>query len=1012
GVAFLRVAGGSALFGTTVIAASTSDDRAILSLDPRSAVGGGALGLATGAESRASDVHATVMTDRGIYRPGETMRAVGVARRVNGGTASLAGALPVEVRFWDPAGEIPFATVAGTLDERGVVDAQVELPDPAPMGQWRVELVQVDEAHTKLGEQSVSVSEYREPRLRVDVTRDESGRTDGALVAGDVVHATIRGRYLFGAPVTQGEVRWTITREGPASLPSRYGELTVGPTGVPVRYQVLAEGTSDLDAEGQVRVEAPLEMSVARRTRFSISADVSDASGESAATTSSFVAYPGAYEIGMRAVADWVALGSTLSAEVLAIDHAGETAAGVPITVRVVREGWHGWWEWHGGEEGTLQLRRAQQAETVATCSLTSAEELVRCDHTPSRPGTYRLVASTADGVVTDQLVYVAGPDESPDRDPPGAPIAITPERDSYGVGEVARLAFECPWPEAEALLTVTEGSESHREVRRVTAGGQVLEVPLTDDMVPNVHVALVLVRARTSEPSPTSDLGAPDLRFGAAEIRVRPRTSHLDVTIERAGDEVRAGSEQEIAVQVRDASGAAVAGAEVVLWAVDEGTLRISGYQTPDPTSGFFLRRPATLALEDLRRNLVSRLPGALETMPTGDGGYEAGASALESRERYEPTVLWQPRLRTGADGRVTATVALPERLTEYRIMAVAIDQAASAGMASSSLVATRPLVARPALPRFVTDGDEIGARVFVNNRTTEAVHARVVLTLSGDEGEAREVGASELDLGPESESAVTMPVQVSGMRHARFVVHVEGGGESFDVTRELPVVPRGYFVRHSVLVAGSGARELSIALPQGVAVGRLRATVAPHPFLHGEALLDRMRDSWWQSTSTDAALVIAAAANARLAGRTGRVSHEDLERDAAIAAALRRLVARQSTTGGFGWYDVSSGESPQATVLGAFALIEASQDGQPPIAPGAVVPPRSRELAIERLVRLVRDGELQYYGPEAMNDQALALRVLESVGRGDANARDAAFARRQFASPTELAHLAMAYP
>jgi uncharacterized protein YfaS (alpha-2-macroglobulin family) len=60
---------------------------------------------------------------------------------VNGGTASLAGALPVSLRFWDPVGEIPFATVRGTLDERGVVNGEVELPDPAPMGQWRVELV-------------------------------------------------------------------------------------------------------------------------------------------------------------------------------------------------------------------------------------------------------------------------------------------------------------------------------------------------------------------------------------------------------------------------------------------------------------------------------------------------------------------------------------------------------------------------------------------------------------------------------------------------------------------------------------------------------------------------------------------------------------------------------------------------------------------------------------------------------------------------------------------------------
>lgn len=1019
GVAFLRVAGGSALFGSTVISAASSDDRALLLLDPRRAVGGQSLGLSTGAEARDSDVHATVISDRGVYRPGERVRAVGVARRIDGGTASLAGPLPVEVRFWDPSGELPYATVAGTLDDHGVVDAEMELPDPAPMGTWRIELVHRNEAHHKLGEGTIEVSEYREPRLRVDVARvDAAGApATGPLAAGQDLTVAIRARYLFGAPVTQGEVRWQLARAGAAPMPSRWSELTFGPAGVPVRYQVLAEGTLETDASGEVRVSHALEMTAARRTRFTVSADVSDASGESAATESSFVVYPGDHEIGMQTGPDWVALGTSLAAEVVAIDHAGEPALGVPVQIRVVREGWHGWWEWHGGaEEGTLQLRRAQQAETVATCDVVSAAELVRCEHTPTRPGTYRLVATTRDGVVTDRRVYVAGPDESPDRDPPGAPITLTPERDDYGVGDRARVAFECPWPEAYALLTVTQGGESHREVRAVTAGGQVLDVPLTDAMVPNVHVALVLVRARTSEPSATSDLGAPDLRFGAAEIRVRPRTSTLAVSIEHAASqnssgEVRAGTHQEVAVQVRDASGAPVANAEVVLWAVDEGTLRITGYQTPDPTRGFFLRRPATLALEDLRRTLVSRLPGALETLPSGDGGYEDAASSLESRERYEPTVLWQPRLRTGADGRVVSAIDLPERLTEYRIMAVAIDATSSAGMASSRLTATRPLVARPAFPRFVTDGDQIGARIFVNNREASPVHARVTLSLAGDDGQAREVGAAELDLAGGTEGSVSLPVEIRGMRTAHFTVHVEGGAETLDLTRDLPVVPRGYFVRRSVLVAGSGSRQLSVALPAGVAVGRLRATIAPHPFLHGEALLDRLRDSWWQSTTSDAALVLAAAANARLSHGTGRTTHEDHEREAAIGAALRRLISRQTDTGGFGIYAASGGENPQMTVLGAFALVEASQEGQPPIAPGVVVSPRARELAIERLVRLVRDGELQYYGRDAMDDQALALRVLASVDRGNTTARDAAFARRQFASPIELAHLSLAY-
>src|SRR5262249_24319261 len=155
---------------------------------------------------------------------------------------------------------------------------------------------------------------------------------------------------------------------------------------------------------------------------------------------------------------------------------------------------------------------------------------------------------------------------ETPDRDPPGAPIAVTPTRAAWSSGDVAELAFESPWDDAEALVSVAQAGIAWTHREHVHAGGNVVHVPLTDAMVPNTFVTLTLVRPRTAAPEARVDLGSPDLRVGGAELVVHPRTSELEVRVERGTGSALPGAEVAVTVRVTDASGHA-AHAHVALW-------------------------------------------------------------------------------------------------------------------------------------------------------------------------------------------------------------------------------------------------------------------------------------------------------------------------------------------------------------------------------------------------------------------------------------------------------------
>src|SRR4029079_15515607 len=92
------------------------------------------------------------------------------------------------------------------------------------------------------------------------------------------------------------------------------------------------------------------------------------------------------------------------------------------------------------------------------------------------------------------------------------------------------------------------------------------------------------------------------------------------------------------------------------------------------------------------------------------------AGADVL--RSRFQTTAFFLGSVVTDAEGNAVAAAKLPDHLTTFRVMAVAVTAGDRYGKGESPLLVTRPLLARAALPRFVPPGDKLLAGVVVNHR------------------------------------------------------------------------------------------------------------------------------------------------------------------------------------------------------------------------------------------------------------------------------------------------------
>ena len=146
-----------------------------------------------------------VFTDRGVYRPGETVRAKAIFRvPLEKGTRTPKGEDYV-IEAYDSA-ETKVFEHRGQLGAFGELTVDVPVPASARLGQLeiRAELGGVaTSARTGVASQSVLLAAYKAAEFKVAVEPERP-----AYVRGEKAAFTVHGDYLFGAPMSSGKVRY------------------------------------------------------------------------------------------------------------------------------------------------------------------------------------------------------------------------------------------------------------------------------------------------------------------------------------------------------------------------------------------------------------------------------------------------------------------------------------------------------------------------------------------------------------------------------------------------------------------------------------------------------------------------------------------------------------------------------------------------------------------------------------------------------------------------------------
>lgn len=719
-------------------------------------------------------LRAHVFTERDPYRPGETIHITGWLRSDSYGPKGklemlLYNKAELEWEIYNPTGE-KVATGKTLLDQHGAFAVDYTPPQNAKLGQYGFwgTVRGVTGIQTPKVSKTFSVLAYRTPEHVVDVNI-----APDMYIWGDTIRASISARYTFGAPMRKAEATYNVMMQKTTYRPPHHPDFAFGKitpyfffecwyhSCKPKLIAVKSE-TGKLDDTGfwnlQFTAVAPDNQTNKEPSLLTLEANVTDVNRQSISARSSVLVHPARVYLGLRTQRNLIQAGEPFAVEGVVVDTAGTRIAGNTVKVRALLRTWK---YVPPKKRNNEEDPWSSVDEEKVACTFTSANTPTSCKLQIDRAGFYILEGITTDEqgrkAITQRYLYVAGKDAVSWRQENQKKLKLVLDKEeAYRPGEKAKVLVQAPFYPAIGMLTVErEGIVSHRLIH-VNNATHVEEISIEEAHIPNVHVAVALIRGRVKVPNKSDDdPGRPLLATGRVKIPISLDSRKVFVTLTPSKTVIKPGETIKLIVKTTDHKKQPIP-ARLAIMAVDEGILSLLGFTTPDPLAVFYPTRNPETALKDMRVHLLKKIifqqplpPPVPSARPSGIYKTEAGidkALAREQKLESEPislrklfasTAYFNNQVQTDTNGVLQLSIPMPDNLTTFRIMAVAMDTSRPDRFGSSDTQVTvrKNFMLRASLPRFANYGDTFEAAVVLNTLLDKTGSAEVKMSGSNIE-------------------------------------------------------------------------------------------------------------------------------------------------------------------------------------------------------------------------------------------------------------------------------------
>ncbi|MEN6429115.1 MAG: MG2 domain-containing protein, partial [Phycisphaerales bacterium] len=660
-------------------------------------------------------------TDRGVYRPGETVHLSGVIRDMTGAVPSR---FPLSVKVSRPDGRRVADLIVNRRErDQGMFHTDFTSSAEAQTGPYQF-CVTLPGSEEPLGSTDALVEAF--VPVRMEVTAVPAAERFGPNVPPGI---QVAGRYLWDQPAADLPVQVEGTLLRIAFDSKTHPDFQFGSKGREAAI-LLPAVTGQLDERGQCEMPVQLPEDLkARLYRMRLSATVTEPGGRSVSSNTSATLDLLDTHVGLRLPKGQVVpVAETVAVDWLRLTGEDQLAKPGEMTVQLMRVDYDTVLRQDGDRHVWQSVEKTEKVGEDRVLAPTDSQGVL--DIVCPASGEYRVIVTDSAGGSSTCLEFYASDEgegsqslamNQPER------VEVITDKTKYLPGEQAKVLLRSSIA-GTVLFTIETDTVLAHQIVKIDENACELDVSLPADLRGSAFFTATVVRPV----DPNQESWLPHRGLGTTQVLIDHASHRIPVRIDAPAK-----------AQPRDALTVTVdAGhpsdpnqpALVHVWAVDEGILLAGAYETPELYDYFLGPRTSGVWTADVFYWLLPdyRRPGGITRI--GGDGYDMDAlrrSPVPIRTR-EPAVVWQEAVLADNDGKVTVQMQLPDLTGELRIMAVAVDQDRY-GAAEHAMTLTAPLLMEASWPRFAASGDQFAVPVKFFNSTDRPLSLQIKADISG---------------------------------------------------------------------------------------------------------------------------------------------------------------------------------------------------------------------------------------------------------------------------------------
>ncbi|MEP7197293.1 MAG: MG2 domain-containing protein [Saprospiraceae bacterium] len=654
---------------------------------------------------------ASVYTERGIWRPGDTILLNTI---ISQDSKELPSDFPLSIELHNPKNQLVFQQKL-VQNVMGLYSLKIPTLISAITGIYRATIT----CGPLVVEKNLPIETIKPNRFKIDWSfQEKSANTDYS--------GTIQANFLHGAPAADKKITIEVSySEVPVNF-SKYSKYSFADPFKHSANDLIQLEDAKTNTNGSLKVDLSKITDIQSNgvLKCNLITKIMDEGGDLSTDYLSKEFYSNDEYLGIRMpetdFPNYYPTQELQGISIVSLDQKGNPLSNRKVKVELFETSWEWWYEVRNHNTYYTDNHILSPLDTKNVT--TDAKGIASINFNVSKYHQYYIKVSNNNSYQTAGQLFYTGWSEGNDKSKEFVQILnIGTDKEKYNIGEKATISL----PGAASGTYIIHIIRNNKIIKTETIKPKLpkteYSLSISPEMFPNVYVDVNLIQGLKNK---VNDL--PLRLYGVVPLLVEEENLHLKPVI-KMDDKVRPN--EEFSVEISESKSNMMT---YQLLIVDDGLLSLTRFQTPDPYKDMFQKEALTLLSWDNYDQFIGSDVASLHRIFSIGGDQKISAEDLAKMQRFKPVVLSTgPQTIKKGEKRIHK-FKIENYIGSVRVMVVANNLKAF-GSTDKTVIVRDELASQITFPRVASIADKISVPVTVFKYEASINSAEVQLKVSG---------------------------------------------------------------------------------------------------------------------------------------------------------------------------------------------------------------------------------------------------------------------------------------